>query len=89
MSIILENIKSYFSKKDSGQTVGPSPEGTCPICWGHSEWDGKYYEIKKDKQAAPGGTVYNSFISKVVDEHVRTTKNLKDKYICLNCDKEI
>ena len=29
------------------------------------------------------------FISKIADEHVRTTHNLKNKYICTNCDKEI
>ncbi|MFT4600549.1 MAG: hypothetical protein ACI857_000723 [Arenicella sp.] len=88
MASILENIKEYFKKKDAGETVQASPEGTCPVCWGRSEWDGKHYEIVKDKHSG-GTTTYDSFISKIVDEHVRTTHNLKDKYICTNCDKEI
>ena len=89
MGSILENIKSYFSKKDKGEEAGTAPVGACPICWGHSEWDGQYYEIKKDKHNVEGGDIYDSFISKIVDEHVRTTHNLKDKVVCITCDKEI
>ena len=89
MASLTENIKQYFSKKDNGEKVGEAPEGMCPICWGHSEWDGKHYEIKKDRHNTEGGEIYDSFISKIVDEHVRTTHNLKDKYVCTTCDEEI
>lgn len=85
---LVENIKSYFTKKERGD-AGNAPEGMCPICWGHSEWDGQYYEIKRDNHAVKDGAIYDSFISKIVDEHVRTTHNLKEQYICTTCDKAI
>jgi hypothetical protein len=87
--MIINKIKAYFSKKEKGETVGASPEGTCPTCWGINEWDGQHYNVIKDSHARPGDAMYDSFISKVVDEHVNTTHNLKNKYICTNCDKEI
>ena len=66
MSTIIENIKNYFTKKDNGEPVDQAPQEMCPICWGHSEWDGLHYELVKDKQAKPGGDIYDSFISKIV-----------------------
>jgi len=89
MSSIIANIKTYFSKKKTGEDTANAPVGMCPICWGHNEWDGQYYEIVKDRHAKPGDDIYDSFISKIADEHVRTTHNLKDKYICTTCDKAI
>jgi hypothetical protein len=89
MATILENIKSYFVKKDNQEKVNSAPEGVCPTCWGQSEWDGQYYELQKDKHLIPGGDIYESFISKVVDKHVNSTHKHEDKYICTTCDKEI
>lgn len=89
MATLIENIKSYFIKKDNNEETGNAPESMCPICWGHSEWDGQYYEIKKDKHTLPDGDIYDSFISKIVDKHVRTTHDLKTKRVCVTCDKEI
>ncbi len=86
---LVDNIHKYFVKKDKGEPIGKSPEGTCSVCWGQNEWDGEYYKIIKDKHALPGGQVYVNFISKIVNEHVRTTHNLKDKYVCVTCNKEI
>jgi hypothetical protein len=86
---IIENIKDYFSNKDNGEINAKSPEGTCPICWGHSEWDGHYYKVIKDKHSTPGNDVYESFISKIVDQHTKTTHKHEDKYICTTCDKGI
>jgi ribosomal protein L44E len=61
----------------------------CPICWGHSEYDGKYYKILKDKHLTPGNDIYKSFISEIADKHVKSTHKHEDKYICTTCDKEI
>jgi hypothetical protein len=61
----------------------------CPICWGHSEYDGKYYKILKDKHLTPGNDIYKSFISEIADKHVNSTHKHEDKYICTTCDKEI
>ena len=87
--MIIENIKTYFAKKEKGEETKLAPENMCPVCWGHSEWDGQYYEIIKDKHLIPGNKIYESFISKIVDKHVKTTHKHENKYICLTCDKEI
>jgi hypothetical protein len=89
MNKLVESIKNYFSKKEKGEDTGAAPEGMCPVCWGHSEWDGEYYELKKDKHLVPGSDVYESFISKIVDKHVATTHKHEDKYICTTCNKAI
>ena len=89
MNTIIENIKTYFSKKDKGEETKSAPEGTCPICWGHNEWDGQYYKVIKDKHLKPGEDIYESFISKIVDQHVKTTHKHENKYICTSCDKAI
>lgn len=83
--MIVQNIKNYFSKKEKGENVGGAPEGICPICWGRSEWDGKYYEVIKKND----NKIYESFISKIVKKHIDGVKKSKDKYICISCDKEI
>ncbi len=44
---IIENIIRYF-KGENEHAI--SPEGTCPVCWGHQEYDGKIKEIFKDRQ---------------------------------------
>ncbi len=89
MEKIIQNIKSYFSKREKGEKTGPAPEGMCPNCWGYNEWDGEFYKIIKEKHSAAGKDVYENFISKIVDKHIATTTKHKDKYICLTCGKEI
>jgi hypothetical protein len=89
MATIIENIKSYFSKKDKGEKTEATPVGVCPTCWGHNEWDGHYYEVIKDKHLLPGNDIYESFISKIADKHISTTHKHENKYVCTTCDKEI
>ncbi|NRA13019.1 MAG: hypothetical protein HRT57_13780 [Crocinitomicaceae bacterium] len=67
MKELAQNIKNYFSKKESNDELVKAPEGMCPTCWGFNEWDNKYYEVIRDKHLTPGGDVYDSFISKIVD----------------------
>lgn len=86
---ILENVKAYFQDKIEGESKTPNPKGTCPNCWGKTEWDGKHYKIVKDEHALPGSPIYDSFISEVVNDHVLKTHNLQNKYICTDCNQEI
>jgi hypothetical protein len=88
MTTLIESIKTYFSKKENNATTA-APEGMCPICWGHSEWDGHYYELRKDKHLKPDSEQYENFISKVVDKHIKSTHQHEDQYICTTCDKQI
>jgi|GEM_PF-337828 len=48
---IIDNITHYFINQKSKEEA-PSPEGTCSLCWGHQEYDGKITKLLKDKQIA-------------------------------------
>lgn len=46
---IIDNITNYF-KDENKDKEASSPEGTCPICWGQQNYDGKIREIFEDRQ---------------------------------------
>lgn len=46
---IIDNIVHYF-KTDENERELTSPEGTCSLCWGRQQYDGKIRDILKDKQ---------------------------------------
>jgi len=46
---IIENLITFF-KNPKEETEGKAPEGTCPVCWGYQEYDGKIRKLLKDKQ---------------------------------------
>lgn len=46
---IIDNITHYF-KNPKTHKEDSSPEGTCPLCWGRQEYDGKIRNLLKDKQ---------------------------------------
>lgn len=85
--MIIDTIKAFFANKDKREEA--YPEGTCPNCWGRNEWNEQYYELRKDKHNIPGSEKYDSFINKVVEEHVNTTHKHDDYYVCTTCDKKI
>lgn len=46
---IIDNIIHYFKHQKNKEKIS-SPEGTCPVCWGHQQYDGKIRNLLKDKQ---------------------------------------
>lgn len=46
---IFDDITSYFKNKNSKKEEA-SPKGTCPVCWGFQEYDGKIRRLLEDKQ---------------------------------------
>lgn len=46
---IIDSITRYFKNQNDEREVS-SPEGTCPICWGHQQYDGKIRNLLIDKQ---------------------------------------
>ena len=86
--MIITAIKNYFSKKWNGESNEQAPEGICPNCWGRQEWDNQFFELKKDPHLTQEGKRYESFISKVVDEHVGALHQNGDRYVCVTCGKE-
>lgn len=88
MKTIINNIKTYFNQKENRESAA-TPIGMCGPCWGRSEWDGEYYELKRDKHPTPGSDIYESFISKIADKHLKNTHKHENKYICTTCDKAV
>ncbi len=46
---IIESIVHYF-KNSNDKKSESSPDGTCPVCWGYQEYNGKIRKIFEDKQ---------------------------------------
>jgi len=46
---IIDNIIHHFKNEDD-KKEGFSPKGTCPICWGYQQYDGKIRDLLEDRQ---------------------------------------
>lgn len=46
---IFDNIVQYFKNQQDVKEAS-SPQGTCPVCWGYQQYDGKIRTLLKDKQ---------------------------------------
>ncbi len=46
---MVEKLIGFF-KQPSEETKGKTPEGLCPNCWGHQEFDNQIRELYADKQ---------------------------------------
>jgi len=46
---LIENLIDFF-KNPKEETERRTPEGLCPVCWGHQEYDKKIRKVYKDKQ---------------------------------------
>lgn len=62
---LIENLKTYFKKKDKGEETGKAPVGVCPNCWGRYEYDGEYYSFMKGQNGNPSEEIYNNFVAEV------------------------
>lgn len=45
----MKNILAYF-EKHALESEGEAPDGLCPICWGHQQYDRKIRILFRDKQ---------------------------------------
>lgn len=46
---IIDHIIHYF-KNQHDKKEESSPSGTCPICWGYQQYDGKIRKLLEDRQ---------------------------------------
>ena len=81
---IIENLKTYFTKKENKEQTEKAPEGICPNCWGKQEWEGDYYKFMKGEKGNPDKETYNSFIQNVARKLDKITIE-KDSYTCETC----
>lgn len=82
---LLQNLKSYFKKKENQEEGGLAPEGVCPNCWGKQEWDGEYYKFMKGQNGDPSADTYNSFVQNVARKLDKITFK-EDTYTCETCN---
>lgn len=83
---LIENIIHYFKNRNNNPEES-SPEGTCPVCWGYQEYDGKILTLLEDKQIDVNNNK-NSYmiIQEFVKENIDGIK-LKEGIVteCPNC----
>lgn len=81
---LIENLKNYFIKKANKEETEKAPEGVCPNCWGHMEYEGEYYKFMKGHDGNPSDDIYNSFIQDVARKLDKITVD-KNSYTCETC----
>ena len=80
---ILENVKTFFVKKQTGNSIDVATKKACPNCWGVQEWDGQFYKkIKANNRKS-----VDSFIQKVVSKLDKITLKT-DTFKCITCTQE-
>ena len=67
----LLNILSDFFARPAEETAGEVPEGACPNCWGHYEYDGQIRKVARDRQVdVANGVMRYAFIEDFVVNHI-------------------
>lgn len=86
---IIDNIIQYF--KSNNNKEEPSPEGTCPVCWGYQQYDGKIRTLLKDRQIDINNHKDSYMLIQDFMKHNIDEIKLKDGIVtdCLNCSTEI
>ncbi len=87
---IIDNITHYFSNQDNNKEE-PSVQGTCPMCWGHQQYDGKIRTVLKDKQIDVNNHKDSyMLIQEFMTQNIDGTR-LKEGIVteCPNCSAEI
>ena len=49
---LLDTLSAFFARP-AKQTAAEVPEGACPNCWGHYEYDGEIRKVARDRQTRP------------------------------------
>jgi len=81
---LIEKLISFF-KKPPEETKNKVPEGLCPTCWGHQEYDNTIREMYVDKQVDVNNHLANyAFIQDFMVTHLNGIK-LKKGNNSLEC----
>lgn len=89
-SILMDNTARSINNQDNNEEE-PSPKGTCPMCWGHQQYDGKIRTVLKDKQIDVNNHKDSyMLIQEFMTQNIDGTK-LKEGIVmdCPNCSAEI
>lgn len=84
---IIDNITHYFKNQHDQEDVS-SPKGTCPVCWGFQQYDGKIRTLLKDRQIDVNNHKDSYMIIQDFMKHNVDGVTLKEGVIsdCPNCD---
>jgi hypothetical protein len=77
-----------FLKLSVKETKDKTPEGLCPNCWEHQEFDNKIREMYADKQIDVNNyTANHAFIQAFVNTHLNKIKLIKgiNSFECPTC----
>lgn len=83
---LVQSILHYFQNSEN-QTKSIAPQGTCAMCWGYQEYDGKLRRLFKDRQIDINNhqdsyTLIQDFVKKHIDK-VKLQEG--EVTICPNC----
>lgn len=84
----IDKIVAFFKQPES-ETVNTSPVGTCSLCWGQQEYDGKIRKLFKDKQVdVNNNRASYMMVQKFVKENI-DGYHLKDGivHVCPDCSE--
>lgn len=83
---LIKNIVHYFQNNDD-KGEKPSPDGTCPVCWGYQQYDGKIRTLLQDRQIDVNNHKESYMIIQDFMKHHINGLKLKDGIIseCPNC----
>ena len=81
---LIENLKTYFKKKDNNEETGDAPVGVCPNCWGETAWEGEYYKFKKGHDGNYDDDTYNNFVQDVARKLDKITVKGNER-LCETC----
>lgn len=88
MATFVESLKRYFFP-EPGTPAPAVPEGVCPNCWGHHEYDGQVRKAMSDQRiAVQKGQAQDAFIQTFVVKHVDgiRLRPVNGQQACPTCD---
>ena len=88
---MIDSLIEFF-KKSAKETKSKVPEGYCPDCWGHQEYDNQIREMYEDKQIDVNNHSANyAFIQDFVVTQIEGIKLKKgiSGYECPTCRAKI
>lgn len=88
MATFIESLKRYFFP-EPGTSAPDRPDGVCPNCWGHQQYDGEIRDAIRDQRVAvQNGQAQDAFIKDFVVKHVDGIRlqPLDGRQACPKCE---
>ena len=81
---------SEFLARPQEETTGEVPDGVCPNCWGHYEWDGEIRRVARDRQIdINNGVARYAFVQDFVVKQIDgiRLRDSRDGASCPRCSR--